>query len=330
MSSIGLIKKRYKIIKSIGDGSSGKVFLAFDTINHKDVALKIMPYSWNDSSKIIRFYNEVHISTRLNNNNIVKIYDIFDENNSFVIVMEYIPGKNLKQLIKERGTLEKEEAIFIMKQIINAVKSAHKANIIHRDLKPQNVIVEDSGMVKVVDFGIATTPDSYCLTETNNIIGSIQYLAPEVIQGSKADEKSDIYALGIIFFEMLVGELPFNDKNPLKIAFMQIEYPVISIKKIINKIPNSIDNFIKTATAKDPSSRFANAIAFEDNLNTLLNPNRINEKAISLERLNIFNFFNYKKRWIDNNWFAPLSAAIILFLLVILIILIGIIIESNH
>ncbi len=327
MSNLGLIKKRYKIIKSVGDGSSAKVFLAFDTINHKEVALKIIPYNWSDSSKIKRFYNEAQISTRINNENVVKVFDIFEENNSFVIVMEYISGKNLKTLIKERGTLPKEEAIFIMAQIINAIKMTHKFNIIHRDLKPQNILVTNSGLVKVTDFGIAITPNSYCLTETNNIIGSIQYLAPEVIRGSKADERSDIYALGIIFFEMLVGALPFNDKNPLKIAFMQIEHPIVSVNQIINNIPNSIDNFIKIATAKNPSNRFGNALAFEDNLKTLLEPKRLNEKPISSNKLNNISFFSYKKRWIDNNYFAPVTGLIILFLVILLLILIVIIIH---
>ncbi len=324
---IGLIKNRYEIIKSIGDGSSAKVYLAFDTINHHNVALKIIPYNWDDSAKIIRFENEVQISTRINNKNIVSIFDIFDEHNSFIIAMEYIPGKNLKTIIQERGPLPKEEAIFIMKQIINAVKSAHKLNIIHRDLKPQNILVTSEGLVKVVDFGIAITPDSYALTETNNIIGSIQYLSPEVIQGNKADERSDLYALGIIFFEMLVGALPFNDNNPLKIAFMQIEYPIVSLQKIIPDIPNSINNFIMIATSKDPINRFGNATAFEDNLNTLLEPERLNEKLVKINNIDYHNYFNYKKKLIDNKWFIPITGLVILFLILLLIILIIIMVE---
>ena len=317
---IGLIKNRYEIIKSIGDGSTGKVYLAKDVINDNHVALKIMSYDWDEgANKIIRFENEIRTVTRIINKNIISIYDIFEEKNAFIIVMEYVGGKNLKKFIEARGTLSYQEAIFIMKQIINAIKETHKFKIIHRDLKPQNILITQDGIVKIIDFGIAINPNSHYLTATNNIIGSIQYLAPEIINGEKANERSDIYALGIIFFEMVTGNLPLNDKNPIKIAHMQINEETPSVKTIIKNIPQSIDNFIRIATAKNPINRFGNALAFEENLNSLLSPERINEKKITLNKVKEFNYFGYQKKWTDSRWFLPFISASFITLIVIVI-----------
>ena len=206
-----MIANRYEVFKHIGQGGMADVFLAVDTILNRQVAIKILRSELStDAVSVLRFEREAQAATALTHPNIVDIYDVGDYKGHHYIVMEYVEGKTLKQVIQARGALLKEEAVDIMKQLVSAISEAHKRGIIHRDIKPQNVIVKADGTIKVLDFGIALAKGSMQLTQANNVMGSVHYLAPELARGESASVQSDIYALGIVLFEMLTGDVPFK------------------------------------------------------------------------------------------------------------------------
>lgn len=273
------INDRYQIIRTIGEGGMANVYLAYDTILDRNVAVKILRGDLADDEKFVRrFQREAIAASSLTHPNIVGMYDVGEDNGRYFIVMEYIDGKTLKNLIKKRGALTIPEVIDIMLQLTEGIACAHDSYIIHRDIKPQNVMILDDGRVKITDFGIAMALNSNELTQTNSVMGSVHYLPPEQANGSGSTIKSDIYSLGILMFELLTGKLPFKGDNAVEIAIKQMKEPIPSVCKINPEIPQSLENVILKACAKNPKNRYENVREMHDDIKTALDEDRKNEK----------------------------------------------------
>lgn len=255
-----LLADRYQLVKSLGEGGMADVYLAIDTILNREVAVKILRGELsNDPVTLVRFSREANAASKLNHPNVVQVYDVGEVNDRHYIVMEYIRGRSLKQLIQRRGALHKEEAVNIMRQLVSAVACAHSHNIIHRDIKPQNVLVKDDGTVKITDFGIALAHNAVQLTQNDSVLGSAHYLAPETTRGEPATEQIDIYALGIVFYELLSGSVPFKGDNPVQIAMKHLSEDIPSIREFNPTLPQSIENIILKATVKNRQLRYQKA-----------------------------------------------------------------------
>lgn len=268
------INDRYEIVKSIGEGGMANVYLAVDTIlDNRKVAIKILRGDLaNDEKFIRRFKREALSASSLSHPNIVAMYDVGEDEENYFIVMEYIEGRTLKQLLKRRGNLTISEAVDIMLQITDGIAHAHDSYIVHRDLKPQNIMIQENGAIKITDFGIAMALNSTQLTQTNSVMGSVHYLPPEQASGKGATIKSDIYSMGILFFELLTGILPFKGDNAVEIALKHMKDPIPSIRKINSNIPQSIENIVLKATAKNPKNRYSDVKEMHHDLEIALNP----------------------------------------------------------
>ena len=272
------INDRYEVIKSIGEGGMANVYLAYDTILDRNVAIKVLRGDLaNDEKFVRRFQREALSASSLSHPNIVAMYDVGEDDGLYYIVMEYVEGKTLKQLLKKRGSLTLSEAIDIMLQLTDGMAHAHDSYIVHRDLKPQNIMIQDDGQIKITDFGIAMALNSTQLTQTNSVMGSVHYLPPEQAAGKGTTIKSDIYSMGIIFYELLTGELPFKGDSAVEIALKQMKEPLPDVHKLNNDIPQSIENVILKSTAKNPKNRYDDAKSMHNDLLTALNDDRINE-----------------------------------------------------
>ena len=278
-----VIADRYEVVSHIGQGGMADVFLAVDTILNRQVAIKILRADLStDAVSILRFEREAQAAAALAHPNIVEIYDVGDYKGHHYIVMEYVTGKTLKQVIRSRGPLVNEEAVDIMKQLCSAISEAHSRGIIHRDIKPQNVIVKADGSIKILDFGIATAKGSMQLTQANNVMGSVQYHAPELAKGEAASPQSDIYALGIVLYEMLAGDVPFKADQAVQIALKHMREPMPDVRLINASVPQSIANVITRATAKDPNNRYGSCREMLQDISTCLRPERLNERKLVL------------------------------------------------
>ena len=273
-----IINDRYEIIKSIGEGGMANVYLAQDKILNRKVAIKVLRGDLaNDEKFIRRFQREAIAASSLSHPTIVEMYDVGEDNGTYYIVMEYVEGRTLKQLLKKRGTLTIPEVIDIMTQLTDGIAHAHDSYIIHRDLKPQNIMISDDGAIKITDFGIAMALNSTQLTQTNSVMGSVHYLPPEQASGKGSSTKSDIYSMGILMFELLTGKLPFKGDNAVEIALKHMKDPLPSIRKINPEIPQSIENIIIKATAKNPNNRYNNVREMNKDIKTCMDPKRQNE-----------------------------------------------------
>ena len=278
-----VIADRYEVVSHIGQGGMADVFLAVDTILNRQVAIKILRADLStDAVSILRFEREAQAAAALAHPNIVEIYDVGDYKGHHYIVMEYVTGKTLKQVIRSRGPLVNEEAVDIMKQLCSAISEAHSRGIIHRDIKPQNVIVKADGSIKILDFGIATAKGLMQLTQANNVMGSVHYLAPELAKGEAASPQSDIYALGIVLYEMLAGDVPFKADQAVQIALKHMREPMPDVRLINASVPQSIANVITRATAKDPNNRYGSCREMLQDISTCLRPERLNERKLVL------------------------------------------------
>ncbi len=278
------ISDRYQIIKSIGEGGMANVYLAYDTILDRNVAVKILRGDLASDEKFVRrFQREALAASSLYNQNIVEVYDVGEDNGMYYIVMEYIDGKHLKTLLKKRGKLTVSEAIDIMMQIASGLSVAHDQYLIHRDIKPQNIMILENGLVKITDFGIAMAMNSTQLTQTNSVMGSVHYLPPEQASGKGASLQSDIYSMGILMYELLTGKLPYHGDNAVEIALKHLKEPLPSIREELPTIPQSVENIIIKATAKNPKNRYADAKEMYEDLKTCLDDNRLNEDKYVLK-----------------------------------------------
>ena len=277
------INDRYQIIKSIGEGGMANVYLAYDTILDRNVAVKVLRGDLATDEKFVRrFQREALSASSLSHPNIVEVYDVGEDNGQYYIVMEYIEGCQLKQLLKKRGRLTLSEVIDIMLQITDGLSVAHDAYIIHRDIKPQNIMILDSGLVKITDFGIAMAMNSTQLTQTNSVMGSVHYLPPEQANGKGSTLQSDIYSMGILMYELLTGELPYKGDNAVEIALKHLKEKIPSVREKFPEIPQSVENIIIKATAKNPKNRYADARSMNEDLRTCLDDSRANEPKIVL------------------------------------------------
>ena len=272
------INDRYQVIRSIGEGGMANVYLAYDTILDRNVAVKVLRGDLATDEKFVRrFQREAMSASALSHPNIVEMYDVGEDDGNYFIVMEYIDGKTLKNLIKKRGALTVAEVVDIMLQLTSAISCAHDSYIIHRDIKPQNVMILDDGRVKITDFGIAIASNASELTQTNSVMGSVHYLPPEQANGAGATAKSDIYSLGILMFELLTGKLPFKGENAVEIALKQMKEQIPSVCAINPEIPQSIENVILKACAKNRKNRYANVKDMYNDIKTALDEDRTNE-----------------------------------------------------
>ena len=274
-----LINDRYQIIKTIGEGGMANVYLAYDTILERHVAVKVLRGDLATDEKFVRrFQREALSASSLSHPNIVEVYDVGEDKGIYYIVMEYIEGKHLKQLLKKRGKLTLNEVVDIMLQLTDGMACAHDSYIIHRDIKPQNIMILDNGIVKITDFGIAMALNSTQLTQTNSVMGSVHYLPPEQASGKGSTIQSDIYSMGILMYELLTGTLPFRGDNAVEIALKHLKEPFPSIRKELSDIPQAVENVILKSVAKNPKNRYPDARAMHEDLLTCLDPARANEE----------------------------------------------------
>jgi len=249
---------RYEIIEKIGEGGMATVYKAKCRLLNRMVAVKVLhPQFTHDEDFIQRFQHEAQAAARLSHPNIVNIYDVGTEGQVHYIVMEYVEGKNLKRLLREEGILPVKQALDIAQQIASALIQAHQHDIVHCDIKPHNILITDDGRVKVVDFGIARAASSSTINLSGTVIGSVHYLSPEQAQGLGVDKRSDLYALGVVLYEMVVGKPPFNGENPIAIALRQIQEEVSFPSDL--KLPKELKALINKALEKDPAKRYQTA-----------------------------------------------------------------------
>lgn len=274
-----ILNDRYEINEIIGGGGMANVYLARDTILNRNVAIKVLRLEYaNDDEFIARFRREAHSATSLSHPNIVNIYDVGEEENIYYMVMEHVDGMTLKQYIQTYGPVEVDDAVGITEQITAAIIHAHENDIVHRDIKPQNILIDEYKQVKVTDFGIAMALSSTSLTQTNSVLGSVHYLSPEQARGGMATKKSDIYSIGIVLFEMLTGRLPFSGQSAVSIALKHLQSETPSLKRWNPDIPQSVENVVLKATAKDPFHRYEDVHEMAEDLETALHPDRLNEE----------------------------------------------------
>ncbi len=277
------VGERYEILSLIGGGGMSHVYLAHDIILSRDVAIKILRYDFSNEEELHRrFQREALSATSLTHPNIVSVYDAGEDGDMHYIVMEYVKGKTLKQYIQEFSPLSPAKSVHIMKQLTSAIAHAHENGIIHRDIKPQNILMDAEGNVKITDFGIATTLNATSYTQTNSVMGTVHYLSPEQARGGGATEKSDIYSLGIVLYELLTGELPFSGESAVSIALKHLQSETPSVRAFDASIPQALENVVLKATAKDANHRYTSMNEMEEDLQTCLSAARVNEPKFAL------------------------------------------------
>lgn len=272
------IGERYEIIGNIGSGGMANVYLATDLILNREVAVKVLRFDFqNDQDAIRRFQREALAATEMVHPNIVSVYDVGEENGMQYIVMEYVKGTDLKQYIRNQKNIPLNVVVDIMGQVLSAISLAHQHRIIHRDLKPQNILVNEDGTAKITDFGIAIALSETSITQTNTLLGSVHYLSPEQARGGMATRQSDIYALGIILYELLTGAVPFEGESAVSIALKHFQKEMPSVREMNPNIPQPLENVVLRATAKETADRYATVDDMFADLKTALSPERANE-----------------------------------------------------
>src|ERR1700677_1386849 len=258
-----LLDGRYAVTARIAHGGMATVYLATDTRLDREVALKVMHADLaRDSEFVDRFIGEAKSVARLSHQNIVAVFDQGSDGQSLYLAMEYVPGPTLRALLRERRWLPWPEALAIMEPILAALAAAHQAGIVHRDVKPENVLITGDGRVKVVDFGLARASAAVGNTRAGVIIGSVGYIAPEQVIGAPTDARTDVYAAGIMLFEMLTGRQPFSGETPLAVAYAHVNSDVPPVASLVGGIPPALDQLVTAATSRDPQWRAAKAGAF--------------------------------------------------------------------
>ncbi|QRI52425.1 Stk1 family PASTA domain-containing Ser/Thr kinase [Clostridium botulinum] len=267
---------RYELLEKVGEGGMATVYKAKCHYLNRFVAIKILKEQFcSDKEFVEKFKREATSVASLSDNNIVNIYDVGSENNIHYIVMEYVDGKTLKELIVEKGKIDPKETVRISKQIASALVCAHRNNIIHRDIKPHNILVTKEGIVKVTDFGIAKASNSATITNSSKVMGSAHYFSPEQAKGSFVDSRTDIYSLGIVMYEMLVGKVPFDGESPVSVAVKHIQNEVVAPKEIDDKIPESLNSLVLKCLEKNPVKRYQTIKNLEEDLARIENNENI-------------------------------------------------------
>lgn len=305
------LNNRYQIINKIGSGGMAKVYEARDLYLNRNVAVKIINLDTNkiDNLSQERFLQEIRAVSRIRHPNVILVYDIFIDQKNWCLVLELLKGKTLKEYLSNLGVLSINETLNIIQKILLGVNACHQAGIVHRDLKPDNILLTDNGAIKVLDFGIAMIDGHEVKKHAHQVVGTMKYIAPEVVKFEPATIQSDIYSLGIILYELLLGKPPFMHKNPQLLANKHIKEPMPLIRDYNPTIPQSLENIIIRATNKNPAERYQSIQEMSEDLATCLSHTRKNEKPLVTKqkvlvktkefKLNKLNFFFpfFLKKW---------------------------------
>lgn len=279
-----LLGNRYKIGEKVGEGGMARVFRGMDMKLNRPVAVKVLYEQFAaDPEFLRRFKLEAKAAAKLSHPSVVNVYDEGEEDNIHYIVMEFVEGYTLKDVILREGRLRQEEAAQVVYQVCDALASAHSQNIIHRDIKPQNIIITPEGRVKVTDFGIARAVSDATITHGRSLLGSVYYSSPEQARGSSADRQSDIYSLGIVFYEMLTGTVPFYGESPISVALKHLQEDIIPPGKLVPGLSPGLGEILKKAVQKDLNLRYSNIVQFRDDLDGWLkNVERYGDQDIAM------------------------------------------------
>lgn len=325
------LNNRYQIINKIGSGGMAKVYEAKDLYLNRNVAVKIINLDSNkiDDLSKERFLQEIKAVSRIRHPNVILVYDIFIDQENWCLVLELLKGKTLKEYLTNLGILSVNETLNIFQKILLGVNACHQAGIIHRDLKPDNILLTDNGAIKVLDFGISMIDGYEVKKHAHQVVGTMKYIAPEVVSFVPATIQSDIYSLGIILYELLAGKPPFMHKNPQLLANKHIKESMPLIRDYNPIIPQSLENIIIKATNKNPIERYKTIKEMDQDLSSCLNYNRKNEKPlvskqkilvknkeIKLKKFNFFFPFFLKK------WFLISLCFIIVLIIVLTVVVI--------
>lgn len=279
------VNERYNVISKIAEGGMANIFLAKDIVFEKDVVLKVLKSEYNEEKYIEQFKHEVESLAELSHENIINVFDYCEVENMHFIVMEYLDGITLKDLIRKKRIISPQMTVDIISKVASALKHAHSFNLIHRDIKPQNIMIQKDATIKLMDFGISKHSNEIkeydSKDNSNSVMGSVHYISPEQVRGDKIDIRSDIYALGIVMYEMLVGKVPYNGRNAVDIALMHLKQHIGNITDINPLVPQSLSNVVIRTTSPDINLRHQDIQSFEYDLTTCLMPNRLNEKILS-------------------------------------------------
>lgn len=271
-----LLAGRYQIIKKIGSGGMAIVYLAKDLSLDRKVAIKVLREEYTEDSTFRRhFQKEAVAIAKLSHNNIVGIYDIITEDETMCLVMEYIEGETLKDKINRDGAMPWQQVVKYGIQIANALAYAHSNQIIHKDVKSQNIIIDKHDTVKITDFGISQMMNNTTITHNKGVLGSAHYFSPEQARGEKLSYQTDVYSLGVVLYEMLIGELPFTADNPVSVALKHIQEPAKNVHMLVNDIPESLGFIVSKCLEKNPENRFASMQALSKALSSLTMPNAV-------------------------------------------------------
>jgi serine/threonine-protein kinase len=261
-----LVGGRYRVVRKLGGGGMADVYLCEDLTLGRHVAVKVLLQRYlGDPAFVERFRREAKAAAGLNQQNLVSIYDWGEVDGTYYIVMEYVEGETLKDLIRRRGRLSGNESVAVAMQLLAAVEFAHRSGIVHRDIKPQNVMLDRGGTVKVMDFGIARAGDSG-MTEAGSILGTAQYLAPEQARGQPVDERSDLYSVGVCLYEMLTGTVPFKGDSAVTVALKHVNEVPREPSELVPGMPYALNQIVLKAMAKDPADRYQSAAGFARDL----------------------------------------------------------------
>jgi tRNA A-37 threonylcarbamoyl transferase component Bud32 len=263
-----ILGDRYTLVETLGDGGMAKVYLARDNSLDREVALKVLREQYADDEEFVeRFRREAMSAAALNHPGIVQVYDRGrSADGDFYIAMEYVPGGTLKERIKEGGDLAPREASEIASRVADALAVAHDRGIVHRDVKPQNVLLTASGEAKVSDFGIARAASSKTMTQTNSVLGTLAYMSPEQLRGERVGPASDLYSLGVVLYEMLTGELPYQGDDPIATAMKRLDEPPPNPREVNPAVPEELDALVVKLLAKAPEDRYASAASLSQDL----------------------------------------------------------------
>ena len=297
-----IICNRYKILDHLGTGGMATVWLGYDTILDRQVAIKTFKIDANDEDAVKRFNREAKAVTSLSHPNIVSIYDVENEGEFYYLILEYVEGMTLKDYMVKNPCIPIETIVHIAKQIAAGLSHAHQNGIIHRDIKPQNILMNENLTCKITDFGIARAYGDTTLTQTNQMLGTVYYLSPEQARGNVATAQSDIYSLGILIFEMITGQIPFKGESAVAIALKHLQEELPDIDKYRENVPQSVKNIVLQATMKNPNERYISSKELFEDLSTVLNPERLYENKYTGFKIPAEPVKNYNQtQYLDNS-----------------------------